>query len=681
MLAARPNRQEIADPVRILLIEGEPGCAERVGGMLARIPWAQARLDAAADLRQALARLKLEKFNLVIADESAALRELVLASGAYDLVPKEGLDQEALEYFLQLAKPGGESAHAVGSLRAFRRSDASFRKTFALARCQEALARFGQAALLLREPKALIDEAVRSVAHAVSAREVSYIEAANRSKASAGLGDVLHTGVHFVCDGTAIVPVCRSGEVRGALSVQGAGVGAQGADAGSEILPFLHALASLLSTALQRVDSETKLSFRAQFDPLTGLANRPHLIERLSQLAEQAKRRGLPLAVLFVGLDPFERADHGLRHAGGDELLKETALQIQGAVRIDAMVARLDGDAFAVVLPELAKAEDAASAAQKLLERLSQPFLVRGKNSALGASIGIAVCPGDAEGAGALLDAAEAAMHRAKQSGRNGYQFFASEVTRGSRAGANLTLELRRALERDEFRLVYQPKIDLRSGRACGAEALLRWQHPERGVMLPSQFVPLLEETGLIVPVGEWVIARACADLKAWDRPLPVAVNLSARQFRLQGLDRRIVALVQAASVDPALIELEVTESQLMEDPDRAVRVMNALRHGGIRAAIDDFGTGYSSLAWLTRLPLAALKIDRSFVADALTDRADAAIVRAIIDMAHTLDFTVVAEGVETVGQMAFLRQFGCEQGQGFFFARPMSAEELGAQI
>jgi EAL domain-containing protein (putative c-di-GMP-specific phosphodiesterase class I) len=244
---------------------------------------------------------------------------------------------------------------------------------------------------------------------------------------------------------------------------------------------------------------------------------------------------------------------------------------------------------------------------------------------------------------------------------------------------------LRRALERNEFGLVYQPKVDLRSNRPCGAEALLRWHHPEHGVMSPAQFVPVLEETGLIVPVGEWVIARACEDIKAWHaagrKVLPVAVNLSARQFRQPYLDRRIRSLVQGAGVDPALIELEITESQLMEDPAHAVRVMHALRESGIRAAIDDFGTGYSSLACLTRLPLAALKIDRSFVADALTDAADAAIVRTIIDMAHTLDFTVVAEGVETDGQMAFLRQFGCEQGQGFFFARPMIAKDFTALI
>src|SRR5262245_13914933 len=512
MLAAQPTRQHAADPVRVLLIEGDTACAERVRDAFERIDWAYARLDTAGSLAEAQARLKLEKFDLVIGDEALGLRELVLENGAFDLVAKDGLDDTALERLLRLA-----NAHAVGSVRSLRRREARFRKTFELARCQEALGRFREAALALREPAELIDEAVRTVTHAVAAREACYIEAGDPSGASAALVDVLHCGVHFVCNGTCIVPVRRQGEVCGALSAQGEGIGV-------ETLAFLDTLASVLSTALQRIDSERKLNFLAQFD-----------------------------------------------------------------------------------------------------------------------------------------------------------------ASRGGHARGHLALELRRALERDEFRLVYQPKVELSSSRPCGAEALLRWQHPERGLLAPAQFVPMLEETGLIVPVGEWAIARACEDLNGWRhdgaRLLPVAVNLSARQFRQPGLDQRISALLKAAGVDPALFELEITESQLMEDPEHAVRAMTALREAGIRTAIDDFGTGSSSLAYLTRLPAAALKIDRSFVADALTDSTDAAIVRAIIDMAHTLDFTVVAEGVETVGQMVFLRQVGCEQGQGFLFARPMSAAELGALL
>jgi len=276
-------------------------------------------------------------------------------------------------------------------------------------------------------------------------------------------------------------------------------------------------------------------------------------------------------------------------------------------------------------------------------------------------------------------------MYRAKQSGRNAFQFFTADINTRTRARAQMGLELRRALDRREFSLHYQPKIDLTSGKPCGAEALLRWNHPERGRVAPVEFIPVLEETGLIVPVGEWVLKRACEDLKHWQRigapKMPVAVNLSARQFRQHDLEERIRSIVADAGIDPSLIELEITESQLMHDPDHAIKVLTALGDAGVRIAIDDFGTGYSSLAYLTRFPLASLKIDRSFVADVLEDEADATIVRTIVDMAHTLGFTVIAEGVELDSQAAFLRTLGCEQAQGFLFAKPMPADEFSTLI
>jgi diguanylate cyclase (GGDEF)-like protein len=687
MPAVLQIKQNIPDPVRILLIEGEQACAERVMAALERIEWAYARIDVAASLRQALARLKLETFDLIIteldlpdsaglatleqvasaferlivvltADESPALRDRVVSHGAFELLPKGKVSEAALERILHVA-----TAQA-GSVRSLRDTEPRFRKAFELARCQEALAKFASAALGLREPKELIDAAVQIAMDAIPALDVAFIEASD--------------AMGVVGGGSAVVPVLWDRQVRGALAAQGERVGA-------ETLPFLNTLASLLATALQRMESERKLSFLTQFDPLTGLANRALLTDRLSQTIEQSKRRRTPLALLFIDLDHFKLLNDALQHAGGDELLKETALRVQGVVRVGDMVARVNGDEFVVVLPELERAEDAALVAQKVLGRLSQPYRVGGEETFLTASVGVATYPGDGDSVEALIGAAEAAMYRAKQAGRNTCRFFNTEITRRTRARARVAQELYRALERNEFELVYQAKIDLASGQPCGAEALLRWRHPERGMMPPSQFVPVLEETGLIVPVGEWVIGRACEDLKAWRaaglKVLPVAVNLSARQFRQRFLDRSIRSLVQAAGVDPALIELEITESQLMEDPDHAARMMNALRDSGIRAAIDDFGTGYSSLAYLTRLPLAALKIDRSFVADALSDPADAAIVRTIIEMAHTLHFTVVAEGVETEAQMAFLRRFGCEQGQGFLFGRPMSATDFTALI
>jgi len=444
---------------------------------------------------------------------------------------------------------------------------------------------------------------------------------------------------------------------------------------------FLEAAASVLSTGLQRIDSEGRLSYLAQFDPLTGLPNRALLADRFSQAIVQARRHGTQLGALFVDLDEFKQVNDTLGHAGGDALLKETAVRLQSCVRTGDTVARISGDEFAVVLADLARAEDAALVAQKIIDQLSLAVDVHGQEVFVTASVGIAVFPDDGDNVEALLGAADAAMYRAKQAGRNGYQFFTSEINQRSRARAQMGTDLRRALEREEFTLAYQPKYRLADRKPCGAEALLRWKHPERGAVPPVEFIPVLEESGLIVQVGEWVLGRVCADLKAWQAeglpPLAVAVNLSARQFRLQDLDVRIREVVRASGVDPALIELEITESQLMHNPDQAIRMMRALREAGLRIAIDDFGTGYSSLAYLTRFPVGTLKIDRSFIKDMFEDRGDATIVRTIIEMAHMLDFTVVAEGVETEEQAKFLTLMRCDQAQGYLFARPMPAAEF----
>jgi diguanylate cyclase (GGDEF)-like protein len=484
-------------------------------------------------------------------------------------------------------------------------------------------------------------------------------------------------GWHRGLGSVALVPVRGEDRVRGLLCVDSAHAGGFAA----EELNFIDAAASVLSTALLRIDSEGRLAYLAQFDPLTGLPNRTLLADRFSQIIAQAMRRGSPLAVLFIDLDGFKMVNDTLGHAGGDALLKEVAARLQATVRTGDTVARISGDEFAIVLTDLARPEDAALVAQKALERLSAAFDVHGKEVFVTASIGIAGFPGDGADAESLIGAADAAMYRAKQSGRNSYQFFTAEINQRSRARAQLGTELRRALEREEFALVYQPKYELATRRQNGAEALLRWRHPERGLVPPAEFIPVLEETGLIVPVGEWVIRRACRDLEAWHaqglRPGPVAVNLSARQFRLPDLDERIRALVAEARIDPRLIELEITESQVMHDPDHAIRVLRALTEGGMRIAIDDFGTGYSSLSYLTRFPAVALKIDRSFVQDMTKDTSDATIVRTIIEMAHSLGFSVVAEGVETEEQAAFLRLLRCEYAQGYLFARPMPADEL----
>ena len=577
-------------------------------------------------------------------------------------------------------------------------------------RHQERIARFGQSALGKREPTPLVEEAVQNVLEGLAADAVAYVEhgaaegelvlralvgvdqdqAGSSVVRGGAVHDALTSGQPSVARGAdaafpwaaglrsvALIPVRGEGGARGVLCV-----GYRDADQVSpEAFNFVEAAASVLSAGLQRIESEGRLAFLAQFDSLTGLPNRALLADRFAQMIVLAKRRQASLSVLFVDLDGFKMVNDTLGHAGGDELLKEVAVRLQACVRSGDTVARISGDEFAVVLADLARPEDAAMVAQKVIDRLGAGFDVGGHEVFISASIGIAGYPADGADAEVLIGAADAAMYRAKQAGRNNFQFFTAEINQRSRARAQLGSELRRALEREEFTLYYQPKIELGTRRFDGAEALLRWKHPERGLVSPAEFIPVLEETGLIVPAGEWVLRRACEDVKAWKAAGlavgPVAVNLSARQFRMQDLDTRIKTLVREAGVDPALIELEITESQVMHDPDHAIRVMHSLVDAGMRIAIDDFGTGYSSLAYLTRFPVAALKIDRSFVADINTDPSHATIVRTIIEMAHSLGFTVVAEGVETEEQATFLRLLRCERAQGFLFAKPMPAEAL----
>jgi diguanylate cyclase (GGDEF)-like protein/PAS domain S-box-containing protein len=592
----------------------------------------------------------------------------------------------------------------------------------AQARYQKKISKLGQAALTKRNAGELVAKAVQSVLEGLGAGAVAYLERGTGDRELvlrrvAGLPSTpTDSALAKVPRGSALAPVIDESQavvlngpwqqglplpfewLRRFGSMAAVGVPADGGprgvvcafgDApgafGPEETRFLGAAASMVSAALHRLDSEARLAYLAQFDPLTGLPNRTLLADRFSLMIVQARRRNVSLGVLFIDLDDFKLVNDTQGHAAGDELLKEMAKRLQSSLRDGDTVARISGDEFAVILGDLARPDDAALVAQKILERVAAPVTVQGQEAVVTASVGIATFPADGDNAEALLGAADAAMYRAKQSGRNAFHFFTADINTRTRARAQMGIELRRALERREFSLAYQPKIDLTSGNPCGAEALLRWRHPERGLIAPVEFIPVLEETGLIVPVGEWVLKRACEDLKSWlgsgAPAMPVAVNLSARQFRQHDLEERIRSIVYGAGIDPSLIELEITESQLMHDPDHAVRVLRALGEAGVRIAIDDFGTGYSSLSYLTRFPLASLKIDRSFVADVLDDEADATIVRTIVDMAHTLGFTVIAEGVERDSQAAFLRALGCEQAQGFLFARPMPADEFSALV
>ena len=434
-----------------------------------------------------------------------------------------------------------------------------------------------------------------------------------------------------------------------------------------------------MSDVTARKEAEEKLSYVARFDPVSGLPNRSQVIDRLSQAVAQSRRRGLAGAVLFINLDRFKLVNDTLGHEAGNALLAQFGERLRRCVRGGDTVGRVSADEFATVLADLSRAEDAAIVAQKIRDALAQPFRLEGQDTYATASIGISVFPGDGEDAEAVLKNAGLAMYKVKETTRDGFCFFTAEMNRRSASKLQLGTDLRRALEREEFALHYQPKVVLRHGGTTGFEALLRWNHPQRGMVPPAEFIPALEESGLIVQVGEWVVQEACAQLRRWTdaglKPLPIAVNLSAKQFRGPDLDAMIRRALAAASLPASLIELEITESSLMDDPAEAVRILENLRAAGIRISVDDFGTGYSSLAYLTRLPLTALKIDGSFVRNADSDPAAASIVRAVIDMAHNLRFTVIAEGVETKAHADFLSEHGCDQAQGYLYARPMPAD------
>jgi diguanylate cyclase (GGDEF)-like protein/PAS domain S-box-containing protein len=429
--------------------------------------------------------------------------------------------------------------------------------------------------------------------------------------------------------------------------------------------------------------SEEQFRRLAQYDILTGLPNRALLYDRLERAITQSRRGQSMLAVLFIDIDRFKHVNDTLGHAAGDQLLKQISDRFSNCVRSEDTVGRLSGDEFAIVLSSLASPQDAATVAKKLVDALNRPFHLHGADLFVTASIGITVYPTDSTDQAELIRTADIAMYRAKERGRNNYQFYTPEMNRRTREMLEMEAALRRALERDELVLHYQPKISLATAQIMGVEALLRWQHPVRGLVPPGEFMPLLEETGLIVPAGEWVLHAVCRQINAWRkagmRPLPVAINLSARQFLAPDLGETIRSALEQHGIEPQLLEIEITESSIMSDTAESIRTLEYLQSLGVKSAIDDFGTGYSSLGYLKRFPLRALKIDRTFVRDITTDPDDATITQAVISMAHSLQLKVIAEGVESPAQVTFLMRYGCDEVQGFLFSRPVPPEECTA--
>lgn len=438
-------------------------------------------------------------------------------------------------------------------------------------------------------------------------------------------------------------------------------------------------------------DSRTKelaatlYAHRAKIDPLTELSNRTWFMEQADQQLKRAERERLGVGVLFIDLDNFKNINDSLGHAVGDLLLKAVAERLKQAVRDSGMVARLGGDEFTVLLPNLRSAESAARVARKLLLMLARRFMLGDQELYTSASIGISYYPRDGANAQTLLRNADAAMYKAKESGRNRYQFFSPEMNIQVMETLAMTNSLRPALERKEFVLYYQPRIDARSNKITAVEALLRWRHAELGLLPPDRFIALAEDTGMIEPIGEWVLKAACEQLRVWRESgialRQIAVNLSARQLRLSNLLVRITAILQETGIDPGSLELEITESMVMRSVREAENMLIELNKLGIALAIDDFGIGHSSLSYLKRFPIDYLKIDKSFIEGIPNNASDCAITTAIITMAKSLAIRVVAEGVESEAQRKFLLEQDCDEWQGYLFCSPLPVQEMTALL
>ena len=451
------------------------------------------------------------------------------------------------------------------------------------------------------------------------------------------------------------------------------------ADRTAELRVANHAL---LAEVEERKLSAQRNEYLAYYDSLTDLPNRAMFSRLLRYGIDQAQARGTQLALLFVDLDRFKNINDTLGHATGDQLLQEMARRLKSCLRADDAVARLGGDEFVVILQHITEPAEVEAVARKILAAASKPFGALGQEFHVTASVGISLYPQDGGDERSLMKNADIAMYHAKDEGKNNFQLYSAQLDVHTFERLTMESALRQAMAREEFELFYQPKIDVASGRMSGMEALLRWRHPEAGLIPPAKFIPLAEETGLILPIGKWVLRTACAQNVKWNvgapQPLCIAVNLSARQFGEEGLLGDVVAALRETGMDPSLLELEITESMLMRDIDKAIGVLTALKQMGVRIAMDDFGTGYSSLSNLKKFPLDTIKVDRSFVRDLPGCFEDRGIAEAIFAMGRALSLTVVAEGVETEAQADFLRLHACDKFQGYLFSHPLSSGEFG---
>lgn len=450
-------------------------------------------------------------------------------------------------------------------------------------------------------------------------------------------------------------------------------------DRNGELLGYLGAISDISELKAAQIQMEN-LAF---YDPLTGLANRRLFKNRLEKSVKSVLRSGTSMALMFLDMDQFKRINDTLGHDAGDILLKEVANRLNATVRENDTVSRIGGDEFTILLTDVHQTADVLIVAEKLLQALAKPIRIKGQDIVTTVSIGITMTPEDSTDVNTLMKNADLAMYRAKELGRNNFQFFSEDMNHSILAHLAMEKEIKEAIQREQFTLMFQPKISLRDYGITGVETLIRWEHPDRGLITPDHFIPVAEETGQILSIGSWVLEQSCRQISSLIRTgvLPtrakVAVNLSAKQFADPNLVKQILNVIEVSQLPPECLELELTESTLMDDVESAIHIMQEIKKTGVSIAIDDFGTGYSSLSYIKRFPIDVLKVDRSFVMDIPEDQNDMAITAAVIAMAHKLSLSVVAEGVETQDQLAFLRRNNCDEGQGYLFSRPLSLGQL----
>ena len=433
----------------------------------------------------------------------------------------------------------------------------------------------------------------------------------------------------------------------------------------------------ILEDVTERKAAQERIAHLARYDELTGLPNRNHFRERINEMLEIVRKRGNQIALHLIDIDRFKSVNDTLGHPIGDKLLKEVSRRLGSIVRTGDMIARFGGDEFVILQSTPSRRQDSGRLARRLVKALAVPFDVDGHRIDIGASIGIAVAPQDGVDADELIKNADMALYAAKGNGGGEHRFFASEMEERAQARRVLELDLRDALARDELQVYYQPLVDLQTGRITTCEALLRWQHPERGYISPAEFVPIAEETGLIISIGEWVLQRACRDAVNWPKDTKVAVNMSPVQFRDRSLGARVVSALAKSGLPAQNLDLEITERVLMEESDNTLYTMEQLKVLGVRISLDDFGTGYSSLNYLRKYPFHKIKIDRSFIADLGRDNDAPSIVRAVASLGNSLNMIVVAEGIENEEQLKQVREEGCHEGQGFLFSRAVPADVI----